>query len=163
MAKNQKPKGPPLLSEQSLEKQVGYFSAIVESLEGQIKGVAESLELTREELKQDMAIGFAKHDQDIELIHLALRQHTQEIKGLDCKIDTVEQKLTARIDSVEQNLTEKIDGVEQKLTTKIDHVEQTLTGKMDGLEKNLSGKMDRVIDAVERHDKEIILLKSAVS
>ena len=55
----------------------------------------------------------------------------REIKTLDTKIDTVEDRLTAKIDQVDERLTAKIDQVDERLTAKIDHVEERLTAKIE--------------------------------
>ena len=55
----------------------------------------------------------------------------REIKTLDTKIDTVEDRLTAKIDQVDERLTAKIDQVDERLSAKIDHVEERLTAKIE--------------------------------
>ena len=41
---------------------------------------------------------------------------SREIKTLDTKIDTVEDRLTAKIDQVDERLTAKIDQVDERLS-----------------------------------------------
>ena len=56
---------------------------------------------------------------------------SREIKTLDTKINTVEDRLTAKIDQVDERLTAKIDQVDERLSAKIDHVEERLTAKIE--------------------------------
>ena len=69
---------------------------------------------------------------------------SREIKTLDTKIDTVEDRLTAKIDQVDERLTAKIDQVDERLTAKIDQVNERLSAKIDQVDERLSAKIDQV-------------------
>ena len=68
---------------------------------------------------------------------------SREIKTLDTKIDTVEERLTAKINTVEERLTAKIDQVDERLTAKIDQVDERLTAKIDHVEERLTAKIEK--------------------
>ena len=67
----------------------------------------------------------------------------REIKTLDTKIDTVEDRLTAKIDQVDERLTAKIDQVDERLTAKIDQVDERLSAKIDHVEERLTAKIEK--------------------
>ena len=69
---------------------------------------------------------------------------SREIKTLDTKIDTVEDRLTAKIDQVDERLTAKIDQVDERLSAKIDQVDERLTAKIDQVDERLTAKIDHV-------------------
>ena len=68
---------------------------------------------------------------------------SREIKTLDTKIDTVEERLTAKINTVEERLTAKIDQVDERLTAKIDQVDERLSAKIDHVEERLTAKIEK--------------------
>lgn len=87
------------------------------------------------------------------------------------------------VDLTRTTLEEKIDGVEKRLTDRIEIVEMVVKAnsaklqehdlrfekidqRFDGLEKDvkeIKQKLDDVAEKVERHDEEIVFLKSAVT
>ena len=69
---------------------------------------------------------------------------SREIKTLDTKIDTVEDRLTAKIDQVDERLTAKIDQVDERLSAKIDQVNERLSAKIDQVDERLTAKIDQV-------------------
>ena len=68
---------------------------------------------------------------------------SREIKTLDTKIDTVEDRLTAKIDQVDERLTAKIDQVDERLSAKIDQVDERLTAKIDHVEERLTATIEK--------------------
>jgi chromosome segregation ATPase len=85
---------------------------------------------------------------DISDVKIDLRRLNDKVESIDQKlitrIDGVDEKLTTKIDGVEQRLSAKIDGVDEKLTTKIDGVEQRLSAKIDGVDEKLTTRIDGV-------------------
>jgi chromosome segregation ATPase len=71
-----------------------------------------------------------------------------DLRRLNDKVDSVDQRLTAKIDAVDAKLTAKIDAVDAKLTAKIDAVDAKLTAKIDAVDQRLSGKIDSLKDTV---------------
>jgi len=71
-----------------------------------------------------------------------------DIRGLNDKVDALDNKLTAKIDAVDNKLTAKIEAVDKKLTDKIDAVETKLTTKIEAVDKKLTDKIDAVKDSV---------------
>ena len=85
---------------------------------------------------------------------------SREIKTLDTKIDTVEDRLTAKIDQVDERLTAKIDQVDERLSAKIDQVDERLTAKIDHVEERLTATIEKQgIDA----GKQIADLKADIA
>lgn len=81
-----------------------YVAAVLEQVQGQVQAVAESLDLTRNELNQKIDGVEKSLRQEIHYTQLA-------IKGV--KDDTV--RIEKKLNQVEENLSEKIDRVAEKV------------------------------------------------
>lgn len=122
-----------------------------------------------------------RFDAKIEYVHRDTREHIQGVAdGLNKKIDSLDLKFTQRIgvvdkkiDTVYDLLDKKIDTVHDSLNMKIDTVHDSLNLKIEALQSDVKGidkrlgrvetKLDAVAEKVERHDEEIVFIKSALS
>ncbi|OGQ04798.1 MAG: hypothetical protein A2W61_04810 [Deltaproteobacteria bacterium RIFCSPLOWO2_01_44_7] len=100
-------------------------------------------------------------------------------------LEEIRSQMNGVIETVQltgQRLDEKIDGVEKRLTERLEIVEMVVRGNSEDIKKNsedikknsedikkntvtiqrLEQKLDPVIEKVERHDVDILRLKSAV-
>jgi predicted nucleic acid-binding Zn-ribbon protein len=103
---------------------------------------------TKFELEAPLEDRVTRLEVTVEHIRKDVSERKTDIRRLNDKIETVDNKLTAKIDAVDQKLTAKIDDVEEKLTAKIDGVEEKLTAKIDGVDQRLTGKIDSLKDVV---------------
>lgn len=142
MPKQEKPKGPPLLTEKPKDEQIKYLVVLVEGVQQQVRGVAESLDLTRQELKEEIASVRTELKQDIQMVWMATKSNKDEIIVLQKDVAKIHKKL------------EEHDKRFDKHDRRFDEHDK----RFDRLE----GKLDRVIEKVERHEEEIVELKTAV-
>ena len=174
-------KGKPLLSEQSLTEQIGYFTVLVEGMRDDMKGFGEQLSATRVEFGEKLDMRTHELKAEIQLTQQAVKANSREIKHsqqalkashqeLKADIQAVDEKLTNEIQRVETKLSKDIQVVDEKLTKEIQRVETKLTGDIKSVEIKLSGeirevggKLDKVSDVVERHDEGIVFLKTALA
>lgn len=138
----------------SPQDQLRYNAILLEEVRSQMGVVIETVETTGQRLDEKIDKVHVELKQEIQLTQMAIREHSQEIKGLQQETKTLQQDV--------RRLDQKIDGVEQRLDKKIDGVEQSLNKKIDGVEQRLGEKIDRIGDKVEQHDEDIGRLKSAV-
>lgn len=126
------PKEALLLGEKSEKEQRHYFGVLLEDVQEKMSRVIETTELTRDELKRDMQSMEERLTDRIETVEMVVRSHSTQLQSQSVQI---------------QQLDKKIDGVEQRLTQRMERVEQ---------------KLDGVIEKVEQHDKDIVILKAEV-
>ena len=110
-------------------KQLGEAGFEPEQAEALVTTFAGELNdnlVTKEDLEQVEKRLIAEH-----------RDVRKDMKALDTKIDTVEERLTGEI----KTLDAKIDTVEERLNTKIDTVEERLAGEIKAVEERLTGAM----------------------
>jgi chromosome segregation ATPase len=122
--------------------------ALMLELEPPVEERVAILEANVEHIRSDISdvkVDLRRLNDKVESIDQKL---TTKIDGLGenltTKIEGVEQRLTAKIDGVDEKLTTRIDGVEQRLTAKIDNVDEKLTTRIDGVEQKLGAKIDSV-------------------
>ena len=156
MSDKAKPKGPPFLGEQSFEKQIGYFTVLMEDVQSHVKGIAENQIQLEQRLTNKIDSVETNLSGRIDMVELAIKATRSDLrdteKRLDAKIDGVEKRLDGRMNGIDGRL----DGIDGRL----DGIE----GKLDTMDKRLGSvekKIDVVIEKVEKHDEDIIFLKSA--
>lgn len=87
----------------------------------------------------------------------------EQIGNLDRKIDGVKQSSKEHLEAVEIRLNKKIDKLDMKIEAVHDNLKMT-QGDVSEIKHRLDTmdtKLDRVVEKVERHDEEIVLLKAA--
>ena len=83
-----------------------------------------------------------------------------EIRVVNARMDSLDEKFSGRIDGLDEKLSEridrlgeKIDGVERRLEFRIDEVDKRLGAKIDDLDKRLD--MTQRLAVVETQLKEL--------
>ena len=80
----------------------------------------------------------ARLEANVDHIQKDVAETRIDIRRLNDKIDSVDQKLSAKIDSVDQKLSAKIDGVDQRLSAKTDSVKDLVTNLAINMEKSFA-------------------------
>lgn len=120
-----------LLTEKSQGEQIKYLVALVENVQGHVIAVADSLEMTRSELKEEIASGRDELKKDIAVTQMAIKAVNEDLNSQMGEVKVRLDRVEGRLDKVE----ERLGGVE--------------------------GKMDRVVEKVENQNVEITQLKAA--
>jgi chromosome segregation ATPase len=100
------------------------------------------------ELETPVEERVARLEANVEHIRSDISDMKIDLRRLNDKVESIDQKLITKIDGVEQRLITRIDGVEQRLSAKIDSVDEKLTSKIDSVDQRLSGKADALKDSV---------------
>jgi chromosome segregation ATPase len=90
------------------------------------------------ELETPVEERVARLEANVEHIRSDISDVKIDLRRLNDKVESIDQKLITRIDGVEQRLSAKIDGVHEKLTSKIDSADQRLSGKADALKDSVA-------------------------
>jgi chromosome segregation ATPase len=86
------------------------------------------------ELETPVEERVARLESNVEHITSDISDMKLDVRRLNDKVESIDQKMTTRIDGVEQRLSAKIDGADAKRTAGID----TLSGKLDALKDSLA-------------------------
>ena len=116
-----------------------HFEVLLEEMKGQFNLVLEGHDTIRHEMQEKIQCVCEKID-----------VNTFAIKGLEKRIDGVEDSLGKRIDGVEERLGKRIDKVEDRLgkvENKFGNVEDRL-GKVENKLGNVEDSLSKKIDAV---------------
>lgn len=78
-----------------------------------------------------------------------------EIKRLDEKIDSLDERLNARIDSLDKSLNARMDSLDYKITS----LDEKVNGRIDSMDKNINGRIDslkaEITTEIKRLDEKI--------
>jgi len=133
-----------------------YQNIILEDMRSQIQTIAEGQQILNSKIDnvdQRLISEIKFTQQAIKTVHDSLKNDIQK----------VEIKLSGEIQRVETKLTDDIQKVEAKLSGEIQRVETKLSADIQRVERTLSEKIDRQGEKVERHDRDITTLKTAVA
>jgi DNA anti-recombination protein RmuC len=80
------------------------------------------------ELETPVEERVARLEANVEHIRSDISDVKIDLRRLNDKVESIDQKLTTKVDGVHENLTTRIDGVEQRLTAKIEKLVARSTG-----------------------------------
>lgn len=96
-----------VFSDEAVKKGDHYATALLEGISDQVKGIAESVDLTRSELKADIAALDKKLSGEIEITQKALdfvhKELKQDIARVEQRLTRVEEKLDPLVEKVERH------------------------------------------------------------
>jgi len=103
----------------------------------------------------------ARLEANVEHIQKDVADIKIDIRRLNDKMESVDQKLSTKIESADQKLSAKIDSVDQKLSAKIDSVDQKLSAKIDSVKDSVAALAINMEKSFANAEKSIAALHSA--
>jgi chromosome segregation ATPase len=78
-------------------------------------------------------------------------QLREDIRGLQARVEALDQRLSTRIDALDQRLSSRIDALDQK----VDRYREELAAQFAALDQRLSSRMDALDQKVDRYREEL--------